>query len=438
MGQTRKAAVLGLDGVPFTLLSQFFEMGLMPNLASVAVTGTFLPMSTVLPAVSSVAWTSFMTGKNPGEHGIFGFTDLKPGQISLHLPSFDDIRCPTLWQELSDRNTVVVNLPFTFPARPLRGALIAGFVAPVFDRSIYPESLIPWLKSIGYRFDIDAARCRQDRRYLVQELFETLYLHGEVMLNLMDGMHWDLFIGVITGTDRLHHFLFDAYEDTGHPYHQDFLEFYRGIDSFFGRFLDRISGGTRLIILSDHGFTRLESQVYLNHILKTRGYLRFQRTNPSSLEDIDPSSLAFALEPGRIYLNSHERFKAGRLNLHQALEVREKLKNELHGLTPTDIGIHDSGAKDRKSDRLFAEVRTREELFQGACLEVAPDLLVIPEAGYDLKASLNPPGAAMRDLFTGTHTHDDALLIVDDPSIADRLPTPMITDVAQLVTEALK
>ncbi|MBM3300047.1 MAG: alkaline phosphatase family protein, partial [Deltaproteobacteria bacterium] len=289
MGQSGKVAVLGLDGVPYSLLKELFENGVMPCMASVAEAGTFLPMRTVLPAVSSVAWTSFMTGKGPGDHGIFGFTDLKPGEIALHLPSFDDIRRPVIWHELSQATALVVNLPFTFPARPLRGILIAGFVAPVFERSVYPESLVPWLKSRGYRFDVDAMRGRHDRGFLIKDLFETLRLHTEAMLSLMESTSWDLFIGVITGTDRLHHFLFDAYYDPEHPYHSDFTAFYSEIDSFFGRLQDRLRNGTRLILLSDHGFTRLEMQVYLNHILRTRGYLRFSRPGADSLADIDPS-----------------------------------------------------------------------------------------------------------------------------------------------------
>ncbi len=115
-GLHEKVVVIGLDGVPFSLLEYLFETGNMPHLADIAKHGTFRRMMTSLPAVSSVAWTSFMTGKNPGEHGIFGFTDLKRGEIALRLPSFDDIQQPVLWHATNNLNSVVVNLPFTYPA----------------------------------------------------------------------------------------------------------------------------------------------------------------------------------------------------------------------------------------------------------------------------------------------------------------------------------
>lgn len=431
-----KVVVLGLDGVPFSLLEHLFQMGVMPILAEMAKSGAFLQMETTLPAVSSVAWTSFMTGRNPGEHGIFGFTDVKRDEISLHLPSFDDIRCPTIWQRIQGKRSLIVNLPFTYPARPVTGTLIAGFVAPIFERSVYPQSLIPWLKSRNYRTDVDAAKGRHDRHFLIRDLFETLNLREEVMLTLMDTEQWDLFIGVLTGTDRLHHFFFDAYDNSEHPFHHDFMEYYRRIDSFFGRLLDRLRGSARLIILSDHGFTRLDTQIYVNHMLKTMGYLSVTRPDPRSLDDIDPSSPAFAMDPSRIYLNSRERFKGGRLTPREAEEVRMKLKVQLGSMRLMDVGITERNGVDVSEEPVFADIRLRDDIYTGQCVELAPDLVIVPRRGYDLKAALDTPGPTMTDIFSGMHTHDDAFLIADDCSVLDRLPEPRITDVAGLILES--
>lgn len=437
MSSANRVAVLGLDGVPFSLLRALFDAGVMPNLASAARAGAFLRMETTLPPVSSVAWTSFMTGKGPADHGIFGFTDVKPDRVKLHLPSFDDIRCPPLWTMLPGKRAVVVNLPFTYPARPLRGILIAGFVVPVFERSVYPETLIPRLKSMNYRTDVDAVRGREDRRFLFRDLFETLGIRERVTLDLMAGEQWDLFIGVVTGTDRLHHFFFDAAEDPGHTFHADFMEYYRRVDGFFGRFADRLGGGTRLIVLSDHGFTRLKTQVYLNFILRSLGYLSFAVADPRRPEDIHPRSLAFAMDPTRIYINSRERFVQGSVGPSEAVAVRERLRKELLDVRLADLGITDPWGSDRDDDPVFTEVPAKEEVYTGSLLALAPDLIVIPRRGYDPKASLNAAAPTITDIFTGMHTHDDAFLIVNDPGVPSRLPAPRITDVAALVTEIL-
>ncbi|MGB6065929.1 MAG: alkaline phosphatase family protein [Desulfomonilaceae bacterium] len=438
MSHAGKVAVIGLDGVPFSLLNDLFEAGLMPRLAEVAEAGSFLQMESVLPAVSSVAWTSFMTGCNPGEHGIFGFTDLKPNEISLRLPSYDDIRRPAIWQTARSQASIVVNLPFTYPARPLNGVLVSGFVAPILERSVYPESLIPWLKSKKYRTDVDAMRGREDRSFLIRDLFDTLNLHEEIMISLLKSQPWDLFIGVVTGTDRLHHFLFDAYADETHPQHRDFLDYYRRVDICVGRLLDALGKVSRLIVLSDHGFTRLKTQVYLNSILKSLGYLFFSRAAPRSPEDIDAASLAFAMDPNRIYLNSKERFRKGRLAVSEMDEVRAKLKAALENLRLADVGIEQNERTGPSPDEaLFAEVRTKEKVYHGDCLHFAPDLVVIPRPGYDLKATLSVAAFTKKDIFTGMHTHDDAFLIVNSPALSEALPKPKITDVAGLVNEAL-
>lgn len=437
MNHATKVAVLGLDGVPFSLLQDFFAKGIMPRLAETAKSGTFLRMETSLPCISSVAWTSFMTGKNPGDHGIFGFTDVWPDKLALRLPSFDDIRSTVIWNALPGKTSVVVNLPFTYPARPLNGILISGFVAPLFERSVYPQSMIAWLKSRNYRIDVDAVKGRQDRRFLVRDLFETLKIHSEVMLALMERENWDLFIGVITGTDRLHHFFFDAAQDPSHPLHKDFIDYYRMIDSFFSRFVERCGKSARLIVLSDHGFTRLKTQVYLNHILKTMGYISFVKSEPVSPEDIHPGSKAFAMDPSRIYLNSKERFSHGALNSKEAEMIRISLKKELESLRLIDIGFLNPQGSDRPEDRVFTRVLLKEDIFDGKCIAWAPDLVVIPRSGYDPKGALNVRAATMTDIFTGMHTHDDAFLIVDDPDIGKRLSQPRITDVFGLMMEVL-
>ena len=72
-----RVCVIGLDGVPFSLMEDLGQKGVMPAFAQLIKTGTLHKMKASLPEISAVSWTDFMTGANPGAHGIFGFTDLK-------------------------------------------------------------------------------------------------------------------------------------------------------------------------------------------------------------------------------------------------------------------------------------------------------------------------------------------------------------------------
>jgi predicted AlkP superfamily phosphohydrolase/phosphomutase len=439
-------AVLGLDGVPFSLLDRLCAKGITPNLASIARKGVFSSTETDHPAVSSVSWTSFMTGAGPGRHGIFGFTDITPGKRALRLPSFDDIAAPVLWAGRPMLRAVVVNLPFTYPARPLNGTLIAGFVAPIFERSVYPPSLLPWLKGLGYKTDVDADRARTDRNVLIRDLFETLRIHEDVMMKLVRSQPWDLFVGVVTGTDRLHHFLFDAAENESHPFHEDFARYYRQVDAAVGRLWDCMPPDALGIILSDHGFTQSKGQVYLNTILERLGRLTYARPHPRGLEDVAPSSVAFALDPNRIYLNGARRFPDGRVTPEREGELRAALKREIERLTLEEIGAPVGVAPDAAcaegspapcSAKPFAHVLVCEDIYQGPATPQAPDLIVVPAPGYDLRGSFGAPFAWNRDIFTGTHTHNDAFVLIDTPTSCG-LPVPKtVAEVGSLAASVL-
>ena len=115
-----RACVVGLDGVPASMVSRFMNDGVMPRLREISERGTMTSMTVSLPEISSVSWTTFMTGKNPGEHGIFGFTDLHPGTYKTSFPSFREVKTQTIWDRLGEKKmrSVVINQPATYPARP--------------------------------------------------------------------------------------------------------------------------------------------------------------------------------------------------------------------------------------------------------------------------------------------------------------------------------
>ncbi len=159
-------------------------------------------------------------------------------------------------------------------------------------------------------------------------------------------------------------------------------------------------------------------------------------TEPQSIEDIHPGSLAFALDPGRIYLNSRDRFKNGALSASAALETRMRLRDDLKKLRLAEIGIRD-GIDAEGDEKLFDDAFFREEIYKGDCIDMAPDIVVIPRRGYDIKASVNANSPTTDDIFTGMHTHDDAFLIVDDASYSEKLSEVLVSDVAGLIADTL-
>lgn len=422
--KNRRAVLIGLDGTPCTLVERFIEDGTMPNMARLRASGSLLQMDTSIPDISSVAWTSFMTGANPGRHGIYGFLDVQPNSYKIYFPSSRHIKSETLWAAANraGKRAIVINVPSTYPAQPLDGILVAGFVAVDINKATYPASLVPRLQAMDYRIDVDARKVRQSHDALMDDVLVTLDRRVKLLLELYDKEPWDLFIGVVTETDRLQHFFMDAIEDAGHKYHSAFRDFYRRIDMFLGQIGERLKDET-MLIMSDHGFTPIRQQVYLNRWLVDHGYLKL-KDNPRSIEDIADGSQAFAMDPGRIYINVKGKYPNGAVAAGDVARVVAEIKQGL-------AEISDGGT------RVVKRVYERDELFSGPVVAQAPDLCVQSIYGYDLKGAVNKAKLMDREIFTGMHTQDDSTLFINSPASALRSDKPHITDVAPTLLDAL-
>jgi predicted AlkP superfamily phosphohydrolase/phosphomutase len=426
----KPVCVLGLDGVPYSLVKRFTQDGTMPALAEIVRTGHLSKMQVTLPEISAVSWPSFMTGKNPGGHSIFGFTDLKPHSYSLRFPTFNDLRAPTIWDKLAEtkKRSVVVNQPSTYPARPIEGVLISGFVALSLKKAVHPPQLLPRLEQDGYIIDIDTMRAREDHAYLVNELFRTLDARERTVSALWDSEKWDLFEVVVTGTDRLHHYLWDALDNTSHPHHEAFLRYYRRVDSFiaslharFKRLINAEDPTPGFFILSDHGFTSVKQEFYLNAWLKKEGFLRLEKDDADMIEAISEGSRAFALDPSRIYLNLVGKYPKGCVKPEDVRPITADIKAGLSELS-------------FDGETVVEKVFERAEAYDGPFAEQGPDLVVVSKYGYDVKGSPKRKDLFGRTPLTGMHTWDDAFLW----SAQQPPENPNITDVAQIILQYME
>ena len=400
-----RLAVLGLDGLPLSLARELAPR--LPCLAGLLDQAGSIEAE--LPELSPVNWTSLATGEGPEVHGVFGFTRLDPRSYELSLTDATQVSCPTLFDRLGARGLVsrVVNLPNTYPARPLRGMMVAGFVAPDLARAVFPPFLAARLERLGYRLEADTTRGAQDPAYLLAGLRATLASRKAALDLLWPDLAWDLFVFVLTETDRLFHFLWSAVTDHTHPLHPDCLELLQEWDRCIGAFLERfadLAGPKRLIVLADHGFTKLVTEVDLNHWLVQAGLLRLLPPQKHGADAeweaarIAPQSAALALDPGRIWLHDQRRFSRGRLSDQEVPRLAQELRTALLGLT-------------FQGERVMEQVFFGRDLYPGAAERfgaAVPDLVCLARPGFDLKAKFDRDrvfGCFGRD---GAHTAQDA------------------------------
>ncbi len=419
-----KVLLIGLDGIPCTLLKDYMAKDYLPGFKKILEDGFILhQMDASIPDVSSTSWTSFMTGVNPAEHGIYGFTDLKAKSYQLFVPNSNNIQAPTIWdiiggtvngkistlyekyKNVADKplRSIVLNVPQTFPALELNGILTAGFVCPDLRKGTYPEKAYDYLQSIGYLPDVDSAKAVDKKEEFFKDIFLALEKRAVAYEHFIKNEQWDFFAGVITETDRLHHFFFDAAHDPAHPDHAVFLRFYLELDRVVGRlyeiFMEMTDGNGLFLTMSDHGFTVLEEEVYMNAWLRKEGLLNLNNRK-DYYERIDAGTKAFAMDPARIYINLEDKYPAGCVSEREKEGVINGLKERLKTLT------------DGSGRPVIRETFENKELYKGPHSGKGPDLVCLANDGFDLKANLKKDEVFGKGSFTGMHTSYDAHCIL--------------------------
>lgn len=392
--------VIGIDGVPFELIEKYTDEDIMPHTRRLVEKYGLKRTKVPLPEISSVSWTSFMTGMNPGGHGVYGFMEINPGNYAYRFPSFKTLPVKTIWERLGERGyeSVIINLPSTYPVRPLKGKMVSGFVALDLERAVFPPRLLPLLEGMDYRVDVDTAFARTEKKLFLKELHDILQQRYRLYRELREGA-WDLFLFIITGTDRLHHYFFNAWDDEEKPFHREFMDYYRAVDTVIGEIAeDMEQQGVPFILLSDHGFVKIKTEVYLSQYLKEWGYLDFTEAPPKNLKSIAPNSRVFALDPSRLYVNLKGKYGLGCVAPRAYNKLRKEIKEKFLRLTIDN-------------EPVIKDVFFKEELYSGPYLEGAPDIVLLSHYGFDLKAGITKDRLNGKTFFEGMHSWDNAVLI---------------------------
>jgi predicted AlkP superfamily phosphohydrolase/phosphomutase len=411
--QGQRVVFIGLDGTPYTFLKRLIDEGRAPNAARLAEQGSLLHMESTWPWVSSVAWSTMMTGVNPGKHNIYGFIDRDPATYKQFIPTSRNMQARTLWEVLSDagKRVIVVNVPVTYPPRQVNGILVGGFLSPSLEKAVHPPAYLATLQSLGYIVDADPWKARESKDLAIQEVNAVLDARVRTLYHLLEREEWDYLHVHIMETDRLHHFLWQQMEEDHPTYGPAFYDFYQRIDDMLGQVAGKLDGNTTLVWMSDHGFCTVKREVYVNRWLMDKGWLRLRNVPPDrkkGLDEIDPSSVAYSLDPGRVVIRLRGREKDGCVAPGAEYEaLRDEIATAALQLQDPDSG-----------ELIFQRAFKREELYHGPYLEQAADLILAPYDGYDPKGTLYKENLTFKgDELVGMHTHHDAMLYVRGQTI---------------------
>ncbi|GAB4581820.1 MAG: alkaline phosphatase family protein [Anaerolineales bacterium] len=465
-----KVLIVGWDGATFDVIHPLLAEGKLPNLAKMMQTGTWGTLRSTIPPVTPGAWTSFFTGKNPGKHGIYDFQDLDPATYEFKTIRTDCHREKTLWQILGEQGlrSLIIDVPFTYPPKPLNGWMITGYGTPRTPETIftYPENL-PDLLPAELRPEIHVALPKNKfnrSQTFIDEWAAIMAGRQKLLRHLITTQPWDLFMVVFSITDNMAH-VFWTYLDPEHPnYHKPegekfrtaFLNAYITCDTLLGELMDAAPDATTLV-LSDHGFGSVRPRQYVLRRLMQGGYLTPANGQTRSLKN---RAMQFATD---IYMRfpilrewvkglRPQHLKAVKKSAERASLMPTKGTDFIHSkIIVTNFGLRlwvndtarfphgkvSPAEKDAllthladylKADRdpingrpIIANVYRGETLYHGPFAERGPDLVI--EYANHYRLTTDKPGANPHT--EGGHTLDGIFLASGHPIAPYPSPSPL-------------
>jgi predicted AlkP superfamily phosphohydrolase/phosphomutase len=384
MQQGPRVAVIGLDcGTPQLMFRDL--AGELPNIHKLIAGGMHGDLASITPPITVPAWACAMTGKTPGQLGIYGFRNRKDTTYEgMSIAHAGSIKEPAVWDELGRRGlrSCLVGVPPGFPPpKEFPGWRVGCFLTPPSaERFAFPQELETEIEAeLGgkgrYIFDIPNFR-EQGMDFVLEQVFKMTERRFQVARRLATTKPWDYFMLVEMGPDRLHH-VFWQYYDPRHPryregnkYETAFQDYYRYLDGEVGSLLEVLPDDAITIVMSDHGARPMMGGVCFNDWLHQEGYLAFTE-DPSNVTPIAKAPIDWARTVawgdggyyGRLFLNVKGREPRGTVEPADYEVTRDELVAKLETMPGPDGEL--LGTKVFKPQDVYPEVRG-----------VAPDLIV--------------------------------------------------------------
>lgn len=449
--------IVGLDGATLDLVEPWVEEGILPNLAELMRRGAWGHLMAPMPPVTFPSWTTFMTGVNPGRHGIFDFTRRETGSYGVRFVNASFRKAPTMWRLMSDAGLRVCSLgiPGNYPPEPVNGYMLSGFDTPVTTRAdasfAYPASFAAEVEQAGgfpfadfQEFSIGPGWHRR----ALGAMREAIERKTQLGLKLLRREKFDCFMLMFGESDTVAHHFWSSHDPRSPRFdralHDELgdgiREIYQRLDGALGALLDA-GRADHVLIASDHGFGGVgDTALRINRWLAAHGYLRWRpgttasrwagRVRAAAVRRIPEQMQAplFRMANGRLAGAIESRIRFGGIDWRGTRAFSEELNYNpsiwlnVDGRDPG--GVIGPGDRDRVSAELTAlllqwrdpdsgtpvvrRVWRREELYSGDCVHRSPDLILdletpggysymcLPSLGTDGAVAEKLTGAALR------------------------------------------
>ncbi len=449
-----RVCIIGWDGADWRILRPMLAAGYLPNLAALLTRARAGTLNSTLPPITAPAWITFLTGVNPGRHGLFAWQGPLNTQLKRPFLNASHVRAPRLWDWLTQHGlrSLFLNVPMTYPPLPFQGVLVGGMLTPgTHVQFTHPSEVQERLLSLmpDYQIDVEMQHTEKDRtspsgmrRHLeeVRKATEQRTRAWEMLLGEFGP--FDLAMIVYEGPDRVQHPLYGYAADTP-PADADpkwderkrwVWEYYTFLDAHLGQILETCSGAESIIFLSDHGFGPLYWEFCANEWLAARGWLRFHERANRLYRPLRPlAHWVKRLLPQRLIQQSREAIVGLRAIdwkhtvAYSGGPTEDGIWLNLKGREP--MGIVSPGEYEFVREAIIAALKDtylpdgrplcrnvykREEVYSGPYVHLAADIVLDLEEGVRFTSLRNPSGPfrAVLPPGQGTHRREGVLAVV--------------------------
>ena len=239
-----------------------------------------------------------MTGRNPGQHGVYDFTRFRPGSYELEFVNGGKRKSASFWRMLSQagKKVVSISVPCTFPPEKVNGVMLSGFDAPglggtgvdLDSTGIYPPQVHREIQEQVGGHPLDSfpynELCQGKLTKALDLIVDSVARKAATAKYLMKHKEWDCFMILFGESDGVGHY-FWHHSDVNSPLHtnshpelrESIFRVYEALDRELGELVQRLPDGTQLMMMSDHGFGGISNTaLYPNCWLRTLNSLQFR------------------------------------------------------------------------------------------------------------------------------------------------------------------
>lgn len=274
-----KVVVIGLDGATFDIINPLIAEGKLPNLNKIFNSGIKASLFSTIPPVSAPAWISFLTGKNPGKHGVLGFQHYNMSKYNCFehgIVTSKQFAHNTIFDILTKykKRSIAFQIPLTYPAWPIEGLMVSGYPTPDQTKAFtYPEDLSEEIGELyEYKSDQMASGSAEEKVRIYSKGLDRVSQKVEKLLTNED---YDLFVYVNNLTDWVQHKFWKYQFNNNGCEKNDYIDyFYIKLDEKIGNIINLLDEDTTLLLMSDHGAgARPTKFLNINYILRTKNLL---------------------------------------------------------------------------------------------------------------------------------------------------------------------